>query len=240
MRHAARILTISEHLAGEAAEHLGLPASQITALPGGIDTQVFRVLPLSEAAALMPYVAELRREHLLVTNIGTNHWRKNLPTVLRAIHHLREISDLPVKLLKAGPALRGGEHDALIQQLHLTRDVVDLGSLAAPQIAALCNLSHALAFASVYEGFGRPTLEAQACGLPCVLADASCMREVGGAGALYHEPRDAEACAEQLRRALTDSEVREELIEKGHDNVKRFSWSAYAGRLVKVYQEVSP
>ena len=107
------------------------------------------------------------------------------------------------------------------------------------QVAALCSQAHALAFASFYEGFGRPTLEAQACGLPCVLADASCMREVGGDGALYHEPLSHEACAGQLREALTNETARGDLIQKGLENVKRFSWSGYAEKLVRVYREVA-
>ncbi len=187
----------------------------------------------------MPEVVKLRQNHLLVVNIGTNHRRKNLPTVLRAVHHLVQVEKLPVKLLKAGPALRGSEHEALIQQLGLTEQVVDLGFLNPAQVAALCNQAHALAFASFYEGFGRPTLEAQACGLPCVLADASCMREVGGDAALYHLPLSHEDCADKLRQALTQSETRSRLVAAGLANVKRFSWAGYAEKLVQVYQEVA-
>jgi glycosyltransferase involved in cell wall biosynthesis len=239
LRHASRVLTISAHLAGEVCEHLRLPEAQVTPLPGGIDTAVFRPMKPDAAAALMPQVAELRKEHLLIVNIGTNHRRKNLPTVLRAVHHLIAREKLPVKLLKVGPRLHGSEHEALIQELGLTEAVVDLGSLTPPQVAAVCNQTHALAFASFYEGFGRPTLEAQACGLPSVLADASCMREVGGDAALYHPPMDAEACAEQLRRAMMDAAIRADLIAKGLENVKRFSWRGYADRLVQVYREVA-
>jgi glycosyltransferase involved in cell wall biosynthesis len=240
MRHAARVLTISAHLAGEVMEHLGLPESQVTPLPGGIDTDVFRMMAPGDAAAVLPKVAELRSRHLLAINIGTNHWRKNLPTVLRALHHLKVREKLPVKLLKAGPALRNSEHEALIQELGLTEDVIDLGFLSPPQVSALCNLAHALAFASFYEGFGRPTLEAQACGLPCVLADASCMREVGGDAALYHEPLNHEQCAAQLQEAMTKEATRSALIAGGFANVQRFSWRGYAGKLAQIYREVAP
>ncbi|HYF36750.1 MAG TPA: glycosyltransferase family 1 protein, partial [Prosthecobacter sp.] len=239
MRHAARVLTISAHLAGEVREHLGLPESQVTALPGGIDTDVFRLMEPEAAGGILPHVARLRKDHLLVVNIGTNHWRKNLPTVLRAVHHLREREKLPVKLLKAGPSLRGGEYETLIGELGLTKHVIDLGSLRPGQVAALCSQAHALAFASFYEGFGRPTLEAQACGLPCVLADASCMREVGGDAALYHEPLSHEDCAGKLSQALTNETTRRGLIAKGLENVKRFSWNGYAEELVRVYREVA-
>ncbi|MDZ4286379.1 MAG: glycosyltransferase family 1 protein [Prosthecobacter sp.] len=239
MRHAARVLTISAHLAGEVCEHLRLPPEQVTALPGGIDAEVFHPMSAETTAQLMPQVAALRRDHLLVVNIGTNHRRKNLPTVLRAVRHLISREKLPVKLLKVGPALRGGEHEALIAELGIADHIIDLGTLKPEQVAAVCNQAHALAFASLYEGFGRPTLEAQACGLPCVLADASCMREVGGDGALYHVPLDHEELAVQLVRAMTDAEMRRQLVAAGLENVQRFSWRSYADKLVRVYQEVA-
>eukprot|EP01031_Cornospumella_fuschlensis_P050417 gene50417-61685_t len=162
----------------------------------------------------MPQVAAWAQDHLLIVNIGTNHWRKNLPTVLRAVHHLITHDKLPVKLLKIGPPLHVSEHEPLIEKLGITEHIADLGRLAPEQVAAVKSQSHALAFASLYEGFGRPTLEAQACGLPCVLADASCMREVGGKGALYHVPLDHEELAAQLTRAMTDATTRADLIRK--------------------------
>jgi glycosyltransferase involved in cell wall biosynthesis len=239
MRHAARVLTISAHLAGEVMEHLHLPEERVTALPGGIDTAVFQTLPLEEAAMRMPQVAALRTDHLLVANIGTNYWRKNLPTTLRAVHHLVTQERLPVKLLKVGPALRGGDHEPLIQELGIANHVVDLGRLSPEQVAAVCVQSHALSFPSLYEGFGRPTLEAQACGLPCVLSDASCMKEIGGEGALYHAPLDHEELAAHLGLVMTNSDARAKMIAAGLENVKRFSWSGYAEKLVRVYQEVA-
>lgn len=239
MKHAARVLTISAHLAGEVMEHLHLPESQVTALPGGIDTAVFRPMQPDEAAAVMPRVAALRKEHLLVTNIGTNYWRKNLPTTLKAVEYLVRREKLPVLLLKVGPALHCGEHEALMEELGITEHVLDLGRLSPEEVAAVCAQSHALSFPSLYEGFGRPTLEAQACGLPCVLSEASCMREIGGEGALYHAPLDHEALGAHLARVMTNDAERTRLIAAGFENVKRFSWHGYAEKLLRVYEEVA-
>ena len=239
MKRADRVLTISAHLAEEVREHLKMPEDRVTPLPGGIDTAVFHPIALEDAAQRMPHVAELRQNHLLITNIGTNYWRKNLPTVLRAVKHLREVQKLPVKLLKVGPALRGGDHEALIQELGVADAVVDLGRLAPEQVAAVCAQAHALSFASMYEGFGRPTLEAQACGLPCVLADSSCMKEIGGDAALYHEPLDHEQLAAHLEVAMSEGPARDNLISAGYANVQRYSWQGYAEKLVRVYREVA-
>lgn len=239
MRQADRVLAISEHLAAELKEHLRLTEDRIVVLPGGVDTAVFHPLPREEACLRLPQVAALAGSHRLVLNIGTNLRRKNLPTLLRAVHQLAVVHRLPVKLVKIGPPLLESHHRGLIEELGLGAQVIDLGFLPPEQVAAACRLAHVLSFPSLYEGFGRPTLEAQACGLPCVLAEASCLREIGGSGALYHAPTDHEALAQALLQAMDDGPVRATLIAAGLRNAARFSWKAYASRLLKIYADVA-
>jgi glycosyltransferase involved in cell wall biosynthesis len=240
MRQADRIITVSENLADEVHRHLDLPRERITALLGGIDTELFRkdVDPATDEAQC-PAIAEVRRQYPVILNIGSNIRRKNLLTVLRAMAQLRDDHEIEARLVKIGQPLHGGDQASLIEELHLQQHVIDLGFQTPPQVAAACRLATALSFASLYEGFGRPTLEAQACGLPCVLADASCMREVGGDAALYHRPTDSTDLAAQLKRVITDEAVRGRLIEDGLRNVARFSWSGYAQQLREVYHNVA-
>lgn len=238
MRHARKILAISAHLAGEVRHHLALPADRVVGLPGGVDLAVFHPLALEEATARLPEIAALGSNHRLVLNIGTNMRRKNLPTLLRAMHILVHEQRRPIKLVKAGPPLKTSEHRGLIAELNLHEALIDLGSLPPEKIAAACRLCHALSFPSLYEGFGRPTLEAQACDLPCVLADSSCMREIGGEGASYHAPEDPRQLAERLAMVFDSIEMRNKLVTAGRANARRFSWAAYAGRLLEIYREV--
>jgi glycosyltransferase involved in cell wall biosynthesis len=146
---------------------------------------------------------------------------------------------VPVKFLKIGASLAGDGYTPLIQELGIAGDVIELGMLTPPQVAAICNLAHALSFPSLYEGFGRPTLEAQACGMPCVLADASCMKEVGGEGALYHKGTNHDELAALLEKVSTSSEVRGTLIAAGFRNAARFTWEAHIQTLTSVYQEIA-
>lgn len=236
---ASRVLAVSAHLGREICEHLALPADRIAVLPGGVDHATFRPLPEIEAAVLLPALAALRTENLLVLNIGSNIRRKNLPTLLRAVRLLREERRLPVRLVKVGDPLHGSEYAPLLRELDLEAAVIDAGRLTPPQVAAACRLAHVLSFPTLYEGFGRPTLEAQACALPCVLSDASCLREIGGEGALYHAPTNPEALADALARVLTDGRVRTGLITAGLANAARFTWSRYAESLVQVYAEAA-
>lgn len=239
MRRADRIVTVSENLAREVCHHLQIPEENVIAIHGGIDTHVFSDVPSADDSALVPEIARLRVKHPVILNIGSNIRRKNLPTVLRALSILNRDHRLDARLVKIGAKLHGSDHQPLMDELDLNEAVIDLGHQSPAQVASACRQALALSFASLYEGFGRPTLEAQACGLPCVLADASCMREIGGDGALYHNPTDPADLASQLERVLTTPGLRDELILKGHANTQRFSWSEYATQLTQIYQEVA-
>jgi glycosyltransferase involved in cell wall biosynthesis len=238
MKRAAHIFTVSAHLAGEVKEHLGIPDSRITVAYNGVDHATFRPLSRETCAAAFPELAQLGQTHRLVLNVGSNYNRKNLPTLLRAMAELKRDGQAPVKLLKAGHSLQADGFTGMMNDLGITEDVIELGRLKPEQVAQVCNLVHALSFPSLYEGFGRPTLEAQACGLPCVLAESSCMREIGGEGALYHEGTNHVQLAAHLRRIFEDGEVRGNLVSAGFENARRFTWEAHVRKLTEVYEEI--
>lgn len=239
MKQAEHIFTVSGHLAAEVRNHLGLPENRVTVAHNGVDQDVFRLQEKASAEEMFPAIGRLARDHFLVINIGSNLDRKNLATTLRAVAHLRHHEHVPVKFLKIGASLAADGYTPLMQQLGIAEDVVELGMLTPPQVAAVCNLAHALSFPSLYEGFGRPTLEAQACGLPCVLADASCMREVGGTGALYHAGLGHEELAARLLEILRNDNVKQRLVDEGLRNVKRFTWEGHVRTLTTVYQRIA-
>ncbi len=238
MQSAARVVCISAQLAAEVHEHVQIPMERITVAHYGIDREIFHKRSEAECAAAFPELAKLAKTHALIVNIGSNLQRKNLATTLRALALLKKEHKLPVKFLKIGHNLHADGYGPLMDELGVTEDVINLGALTPDQVACVCSLSHALSFPSLYEGFGRPTLEAQACELPCALARASCMEEIGGEGALYHEGTDHERLASHLQQIFTDQRVRAKLISAGLTNVARFTWEAHIQKLTAVYAEV--
>jgi glycosyltransferase involved in cell wall biosynthesis len=239
MKDAARVVCISAQLASEVHEHLQIPMERITVAHYGIDRVTFRKRTASECEQAFPELAKLAKTHSLIVNIGSNLQRKNLATTLRALALLKHDRKMPVKLLKIGHSLLSDGYGPLMDELDVADDVINLGALTSDQVACVCSLSHALSFPSLYEGFGRPTLEAQACELPAVLSRASCMAEIGGQGALYHEGTSHEELAGELEKALTHSNVRTLLIAAGLKNVDRFTWQAHIRKLTSVYEEVA-
>jgi glycosyltransferase involved in cell wall biosynthesis len=93
---------------------------------------------------------------------------------------------------------------------------------------ALLTGARALAFPSLYEGFGFPILEAMAVGTPVVTSDVSSMPEVAGDAAVLVDPRSEEAVADGLRRVLADDDLAERLRTAGRERVRRFDWDEAA------------
>jgi glycosyltransferase involved in cell wall biosynthesis len=96
--------------------------------------------------------------------------------------------------------------------------------------------AYAFIFPSLYEGFGIPVLEAFSCGCPAVLSNTSSLQEVGGDAALYFDPGNRISLADTIERILSDERTREDLIARGRERVKLFSWEKTAAMTKEVYE----
>jgi glycosyltransferase involved in cell wall biosynthesis len=96
----------------------------------------------------------------------------------------------------------------------------------------------AFLFPSLYEGFGLPPLEAMAHGTPVVTSNVSALPETVGDAAVLVNPENVFDIARGIREVLLDDEFREQLRQKGFQQVRRFSWDVTAQRVLEVYREV--
>jgi len=92
-------------------------------------------------------------------------------------------------------------------------------------------------FPSLSEGFGLPGLEAMQCGAPVVSSNATCLPEIYGDAAHYFDPRDVLAMAAAINEVLTDTKLRQKLVQAGHDQVRKYSWQRAAEQTLAVYKE---
>ena len=95
----------------------------------------------------------------------------------------------------------------------------------------------AYVFPSLMEGFGLPGLEAMAYGAPVASSNATCLPEVYGEAAHYFDPRNTADMARAINDILTDDELRARLIEKGHEQVAKYSWRRMAEQTLAVYRQ---
>ncbi len=100
--------------------------------------------------------------------------------------------------------------------------------------------SNALAYClpSLYEGFGLPILEAMKCGCPVITSDFSSTAEVAGSAGLLVDPLSADAIAGAFEKIYSDETFRKELVAKGYEREKEFSWASTAEQTLAIYKEI--
>lgn len=89
---------------------------------------------------------------------------------------------------------------------------------------------------SLYEGFGLPVLEAMKYGCPVITSSTSSLPEAGGDAALYVDPLSTDDIAKKLELIIKDEDLRKKLIQKGYEQVKKFSWEKTARETLKTLE----
>ncbi|MDF1515319.1 MAG: glycosyltransferase family 1 protein, partial [Anaerolineae bacterium] len=149
-------------------------------------------------------------------------------------------SDYPMlQLVLAGPEgwLSQPIH-AQVQKMGLAQHVIFPGYMADSDKAALISGARIFAYPSLYEGFGFPVLEAQACGTPLLTSNTSSLPEVAGEGAVFIDPEDVSAIVHGLQLLLEDEGLRNACIARGYENLHRFSWNQTAHTVIDVMEDI--
>lgn len=125
-----------------------------------------------------------------------------------------------------------------VEELSLKDRVIFLDYVPQQNLPHLYSEAAASVFPSLYEGFGLPPLEAMACGCPVIVSNAASLPEVCGDAAYYIDPYDVENITEGMHEVLKDEALRQNLIEKGLERAKLFSWENSAKEHLKVFKEI--
>jgi len=235
-RTARAIIAVSQSTKVDIVRVLRLPADKVHVIYEAPAT-CFQPLPdrqLLEAT---------RRQYSLpehfVLYVGTIEPRKNLVRLVEAFAQLHRGGAIPHSLVFVGN--RGWKDQpvfAAVERLRLSNTVRFLGYVPRDDLVALYNLADALAFPSLYEGFGLPVVEAMACGTPVITSHNGSLAEVAGEAAEFTDPTAAASIAEGMRRVLTDADRRAELRTLGLARAARFSWSRAAAQTRELYAKV--
>ena len=190
---------------------------------------MFRPLDMDEKARVRVKYAGGCDYFLFVSAINK---RKNLPNILRAFDLYKERAGEDVKLLVVGGrAGKQAELDEVLAQMRHFQDVRFLGHLPAEELALVTGGATAFVYASFFEGFGIPIVEAFNAETAVITSNTSSMPEVAGDAALLVDPLSVEQIAAAMTRMTTELSLRRELIEKGRVQRQKFSWELTAHKL---------
>lgn len=236
-RRAARVLTVSQASKDDILHYLKVPPDKVEVIYNALDERL-AIVPTPDDVARVRERFQLTSPFVLYTGNIKPH--KNIDRLIEAFSILRRSGIDDVKLLIIGddiskyPNLR-----RLVHRFQLHQQVRFLGFVPEETLAVLYRLASLFVFPSLYEGFGLPPLEAMAAGVPVVTSNVSSLPEVVGDAALLIDPMDAGAIADAMGRVLGDPRLSAELVRRGRERIKAFSWERSVARIRQVYAEVA-
>jgi glycosyltransferase involved in cell wall biosynthesis len=237
-RRSSAVIADSEATKADLVRAYGIEPNKVRVIYLGADPDL---APVRDPEALAAARARCGIGERYLLYVGTLQPRKNLARLIEAFGAVAGDGALrAVQLVLAGK--QGWLYDDLYAQVMragLEGRVIFPGYVADEHLAALMSGALAFVFPSLYEGFGMPVLEAQACGAAVMTSNNSSLPEVAGDAALLVDPHDVDAIAEGLRRLVTDDALRAELVRRGFENVKRFSWEKCARETLAVLESVA-
>jgi alpha-1,3-rhamnosyl/mannosyltransferase len=231
------VLTISEFSRREIVDTLGISPDRVTCTHLGVRDGM-RALSVAECQPV------LRRRELswgqYLLYVGTIEPRKNIDTLMRAY------CDLPPELRARCPLVLAGGWGWRAEKLRELYDtearakgVRHLGYVADAELPALYSGARALMFPSLYEGFGLPTLEMQACGGAVLASTAAAVAEVlEGSNAHLVAPLDVCGWRDAMAKSVTDNDWLAGLRRGAQRHAARFTWDACAHATLRVYRSL--
>ncbi len=177
---------------------------------------------------------ELERPYFLY--LGELRPHKNVGRVIQAFMQFKAqaSSDADIRLIVAGKP-----HKSFVMPADAHReDIIFTGYVKDDDAYTLYSNALAYCLPSLYEGFGLPILEAMKCGCPVITSDFSSTAEVAGNAGVLVDPLSVDAIAGAMSRIYTDGAFRQELVAKGYEREKEFSWAKAAEGTLGIYKEI--
>jgi len=232
-RWARRVIAVSENTKKDLMRLYKVPEEKIKVVYEGISSSQDSTFSLADKFANSSRSNLLAGKYFLF--VGRLEERKNIIGIVEAFEILKRKYQISHKLILVGKYGYGREKikEKVYGSAH-KNDIILTGYISEEEKFYLLKSTDAFLFPTFYEGFGLPILEAQSVGTPVVTSDVSSMPEVAGNGAILVDPKDADAIAEAVYKLISDESYKNDIIERGYGNVKRFSWEKCAEKTADI------
>jgi glycosyltransferase involved in cell wall biosynthesis len=227
--NAKKILTVSNFSKMEIVNWLKCDSEKVVVTYNGVDEN-FKVINDKDKLINIRKKYDLPQKFVLY--IGNLKPHKNISNLIKAIKKINQEITLVING-KSNEIL-----NKIIKENYLGNKVKFIGYVDDDDLLALYNLAELFVYPSLYEGFGLPPLEAMACGCPVITSNTSSLPEVVGDAGIMVDPYDVNEIAKAIDLILSNENLRNEMIERGLKQAKKFSWKKTAEETLKVYEDV--
>ncbi len=168
--------------------------------------------------------------------VGSRSGYKNFSLFIEAITSLL-IENNKLKVVCVGGGNFKGIEKEKFKRLNITNKVYQY-SVNDDILTYLYKKAIVFIFPSLYEGFGIPILEAFSCGCPVIASNTSSLSEVAGDAAIYFDPINKLSILNSIQKVICDNNLRDQLIYKGYQRVKKFTWKKTMEQTKKIYESI--
>ncbi|HVW97752.1 MAG TPA: glycosyltransferase family 1 protein [Mucilaginibacter sp.] len=234
------VITPTEWSKKQIDHFTGLSKEKLVVVYEGPKYLNYNIDPAAEDALLKSF--NLNRQNYIL-HVGSMFKRKNLPALVQAFGKVKSQGYPELKLVLVGPLpTHDSENDYreilnAIKNCEFENDVVLTSYLPDQSLASLYANALMYVFPSVNEGFGIPVLEAFKNNLPVLVADNTCLPEVGGDAVLTFDPYNTDDMALKMTMVLNDAGLRYAMKKKGQERLQHFSWQKTASQLVDIFRK---
>jgi glycosyltransferase involved in cell wall biosynthesis len=227
-KKATRIATVSTFSKNDISEKYSIPKDKIDVVYNGAHEE-YKPLTHDEREIVKKEYAD-GCEYFVFA--GALHPRKNIVNLLKAFISFKKRQKTNMKLVIAGRfAWKYDEVEQMQAEMPFKDDVKWVGYMNVDELSKIIGAAYALVYASIFEGFGIPILEALQCDVPAIISNTSSMPEVGGDAALLVDPSDPEDIANKMHQLYKDEALRAKLIVNARQQIKKFDWNNTANKL---------
>lgn len=223
---ADAIIAVSEHTKNQLVEHLKIPSSKIYTVHHGADLFFSKAVSKEESEAVKKTFGITQPYFLFV---GSLEPRKNLSVLMDAFEKMPP----GTQLVLCGPEGWDEELSAAVPN-----NVVRTGYVARSDLRTLYQNAIALVMPSIDEGFGLPLLEAMAARVPVIASRIPAFSEIGGDAFYPVDTEYSNRLREAMQEVYSDESIRSELIAKGTERLKRFTWRETAQKTLDIYKHL--
>jgi len=234
-RKAKHIVTVSEFSKKDIVNLYDIPAEKIDVVYNGANESF---MPASEEEKI-----ETRKKLSggcpYFIFVGALHPRKNLVRLFQAFDYFKEQHKTDIKLLVVGnKKYWTREIRQAFEGMRNNGELIFGGRMPAEELHKAVASALAMTYVSYFEGFGIPIIESYRCDTPVVTSNVTSMPEVAGDAAVLVDPFSVKSIASGLEKVAFDPDLREEMIIKGRERRKDFTWDKSADQLWNVLETV--
>jgi glycosyltransferase involved in cell wall biosynthesis len=236
VRRAAKVLAVSESSKNDLIKFYHAPADKIAVTYLGLDS-TFHPMNENQVQPVLDKYGLVYQKYILF--VGTIQPRKNIVRLVEAFQKIKKENHIEEKLVIAGG--RGWLWEPILKKVKtagLDGSVKYLDYIENRDLPALYAGAKLLTLPALYEGFGLPPLEAMASGVPVVVSNISSLPEIAGDAGVFVDPKSVDSIAQGLLKVLTDKNLREQMIVKGLERAKQFTWENTVRKTLEIFQNL--